>query len=400
MSDRRLVYVTARLPQGDGEAFVVTEALALERAGWEVTVVPVRGSGAVVHGDAKRLRSEAVPLVSARILWVAVAEAFANPRASLGAFALLRSSRSARILLKNLSVLPKALWLGRYARRAGVQHLHAHWASTSSTMAMGAARVAGISWSLTAHRWDIGENNLLRTKAGSARFVRVISEHGARELRQLVGDPQWAPWILHMGVALPAEVARPASREGPLRVVTAARLVEKKGHAFLIEALGILRSREVSVRLELVGGGPLERALREQVEQAGLSEDVRFLGTVSHDELLDRLAAGDWDVAALSSVVTASGELEGIPVSLIEAMAHGLPALGTSTGGIPELLGGGAGVLVPPADPQALAEALERFARDEELRRETGVAGRRRVEEQFDVDRIARQLSARFTESA
>src|SRR4051794_3484514 len=104
MNTARILYITARLPQGDGEPFVITEASALERQGWEVTLVPVRASGGVVHSDAKRLRAEARPLVSVSILGAAVAEALSRPRSGLGALSLLWSSRNARIFLKNLAV--------------------------------------------------------------------------------------------------------------------------------------------------------------------------------------------------------------------------------------------------------------------------------------------------------
>ena len=200
-------------------------------------------------------------------------------------------------------------------------------------MAMAASRLTRVPWSLTAHRWDIAENNLLRVKAREASFFRVISEHGARELEVVVGVPGWSPWVLHMGVELPV-TSVPAVRRTPLRVLVAARLVEKKGHTHLIEAASILRSRGCAIHVDLAGDGPLEADLRRQVSDSGLAGDVDFLGTVSHDGLLARVAAGDWDVAALPSVVTPSGELEGIPMSLVEAMAHGLPALATATGGI------------------------------------------------------------------
>jgi glycosyltransferase involved in cell wall biosynthesis len=182
-------------------------------------------------------------------------------------------------------------------------------------------------------------------------------------------------------------------------VLVAARLVEKKGHTHLIEAASILRSRGCAIHVDLAGGGPLEADLRRQVSDSGLAGDVDFLGTVSHDGLLARVAAGDWDVAALPSVVTPSGELEGIPVSLVEAMAHGLPTLATTTGGIPELLDEGAGLLVPPADPRALADALEQLARDPDLRARLGTAGRLRIEGQYDVDQVAERLGARFAET-
>jgi colanic acid/amylovoran biosynthesis glycosyltransferase len=394
-----VLYVTARLPSGDGEPFIVTEVLALERQGWKVTVVPMRGTGPVVHGDARRLQAWAAPLLSLRILASALTEAVRRPGRAARALGSLRSSRNRDVHLRNLAVLPKALWLARRARRVGATHIHAHWASTPSTMAMLAARVAGIPWSITAHRWDIAENNLLREKATSASFVRVISAHGAEELREAAGLDGFAPIVLHMGVDLPPPAAR-EGHTGPLRIVTPARLVEKKGHEHLLEAVRALRSRGVAVHADIAGEGPLGPALRERASELGLQEDVVFLGTLPHDELLRRMGTAEWDIVVLPSVITASGQLEGIPVALIEALACGLPAVGTQAGGTPELLGEGAGILVPPGDAEALAQALERLASEPELRATLARAGRARVEERFDVDRVASELATRFRDSA
>jgi colanic acid/amylovoran biosynthesis glycosyltransferase len=396
MSGPSLIYVTSRLPAGDGEPFITGEVHALEHAGWQVTVVPARGEGRVVHADAELLQAWALPLLSWETVTASLAELFSRPRRALGGLALLGGARSPSLFLKNLAVLPKALWLSRRARRSDAVHIHAHWASTPSTLAMLASRVSGIPWSFTAHRWDIAEDNLLRAKVESACFVRVISQHGAEELLGIVGLEGFAPTVLPMGVELP-----PRREVGPgggetLRVLTPARLVEKKGHEHLLEAVPLLRARGVAVRLDLAGEGPLGPVLRQRVKEGGLEDEVAFLGTVSHEELLRRLGAGEWDAVVLPSVVTKSGELEGIPVALIEAMAQGVPVVGTETGGIPELLGGGAGMLVPPEDPGALAAALAELASDPARRAALAAAGRARVEERFDVNRVAAALAARF----
>ena len=391
----RVVYVTVRLPFGDGEPFVATEIKALERRGWEVTVVPVRASGDIVHSEAADLRVRATGLLSPSVLAGGFAEAISHPRRAAGALGRLGGSRSLGVFLKNLSVVPKALWLARQARMLDAEHIHAHWAGTSATMALLAGRVSGIPWSLTAHRWDIAENNLLGQKAREARFVRAISEHGQEELAGLVASPGWSPWLLHMGVELP-RVAQRDEAAPPLRVLIAARLVEKKGHIHLIEALRLLAERGVDARVTLAGGGPLAEVLAARAAEAGVQDRLEFLGTVSHEELLAGLSSGRWDAAVLPSVVTASGQLEGIPVSLVEAMAAGLPVVGTETGGIPELLRDGAGILVPPGNPEALADALQELAGDASLRARLGAAGRRRVEEEFAVDAVAGELDARF----
>jgi glycosyltransferase involved in cell wall biosynthesis len=135
--------------------------------------------------------------------------------------------------------------------------------------------------------------------------------------------------------------------------------------------------------------------LRAELEERAHGLPVRFLGAVSHTDVLADLEASRWDAVVLPSAPTPEGDQEGVPVSLIEAMAAGVPVLSTECGAIPELVTEGSGLLVPPADPAALRDALERL-RDPELRRSLAVGGRRRVETDFDVDRIAAELAERF----
>jgi glycosyltransferase involved in cell wall biosynthesis len=398
----RVIYVTAQLPYGANEPFVIAEIAHLERAGCEVTVVPLRPKGPVVHGDAAALLAKAtvLPLLSGTILRAALSEAFRAPSATLRALASLFGSRTPRILLKNLVVFPKALWLSRYARRLGADHLHAHWAGTSGTLALLAGEISGSSWSLTTHRWDIAENNLLRLKARRACFVRAISARGAEQLRGLVDEPGWSPWLLHMGVDLPPPRPPNKATASSLCVVTPASFVEVKGHIHLIEAVSRLKERGVAVLAELAGDGPLEHGLRRLVGELGLENEVVFLGRVPHEELLREMSGGRWDAAVLPSVITGSGVQEGIPVSLVEAMARGLPAVGTESGGIPELLRDGAGIIVPPADSEALAEALATLAGDTALRATLAARGRKRVEDEFSGERVAAALLSRFRECA
>ena len=398
----RVVYVTSAFPHGANEPFLGPEIEELERRGCEVVVVPTRARGPVLHDDASARvsRMRGAPLFSRAIVDGALEEAWGSRARAARAVRLLGRSRTPPILAKNAAVVPKALWLARYARAAGAAHIHAHWASTSSTLAMLASEISGISWSLTAHRWDIVENNLLATKARSACFVRVISEHGAGELRALVGDTGWRPWVLHMGVRLPADRRRAEPPEPPLRVLVAARFVEKKGHVHLVDAVARLKERGIAVQVDLAGDGPLEPEIRRLVAERRLADDVRFLGTVPHARLVEELGGRRWHVSVVPSVVTPTGELEGIPVSLIEAMAVGVPTVGTETGGIPELLGGGAGLLVPPGDPKALADALGGLAGDPARWAELADRGRARVEEAFSVEAVGEALVARFEECA
>jgi len=207
-----------------------------------------------------------------------------------------------------------------------------------------------------------------------------------RQLQQRVGIDGWQPVLLRMGVELPA--ARATLRDGDeLRLVTPASLFPVKGHRYLIEALAGLER----VSLDVAGEGHLRAELESQAR--GLP--VAFLGAVSHPGLLTGLSEGRWDAVVLPSVPTPEGDQEGVPVSLIEAMAAGVPVVSTECGAIPELVSEGSGLLVPPADPAALRAALERL-RDPELRRRLATAGRARVETEFDVDRVAARLAELF----
>ena len=379
----KLVYVTSSLPYGPLEAFLLPEIAALERLGHEVWIVPMYPRGKKIHADAEpyAVRTLSEPLVSAGILTASLRELPKSP-ALLGRITRARPRTAA----KNVAVYPKALWLARRLREIGAHHVHAHWAATSATLTLVAAELARVPWSLTAHRWDIKEANLLDAKARSACFVRAISEAGARELRERVALPGWSPVVLRMGVELPPVAAQP--RDGhELRLLTPANLLPVKGHRYLFEALAGLEG----VTLDVAGEGPL----RGELEERGRDLPVSFLGALSHPELLSGLAAGRWDAVVLPSAPTDEGDREGVPVSLIEAMAAGVPVVTTSCGAIPELVTEGAGVLVPPADVAALRAGLERL-RDPSLRRQLAAAGRRRVEVEFDVNRIAAELAERF----
>jgi colanic acid/amylovoran biosynthesis glycosyltransferase len=395
----KVIYVTAQLPYGPNEPFIIPEIIELGRQGISVTVVPTRPLGSLVHDDAHPLLDNTVitPLFSVRVLGAAALELTQHPGAAVTALLNLAGSRSLRIFLKNLAVYPKGLWLGRYARRTAVEHIHAHWAGTSSTLAMVASGISGTPWSLTTHRWDIVENNLLSLKARRACFMRAVTERGANDLREIVRDTGWHPWLLRMGVSLPYPVDGGSSPpELPARVLMPANFLHVKGHVHLVDAVAALKRLTIPIRVELAGDGPLESAMKQRVADLGLHKDIVFLGRLSHAQLLSQLRSGRWHIVVLPSVVTASGEHEGLPVSLIEAMACGIPTVSTESGGIPELLGGGAGILVPPGDADALADALSQLAQNPVLRRELGARGRARVEEEFDIERIAAKLAERL----
>lgn len=390
----RLLYVTKALPYGATEAFILPEVEDHAAHGWEVWLAPL-SRGELKHAEGRALLERTLdqPLVS-----LAVALGFLRGvlRAPLRAAALLvRVLRvpTPALALRNLAVFPKAVWLAGEVRRHRFDHVHIHWAAAPATLGAVAAELAGVPFSLTAHRYDIAQNNLLPWKSARARFVRVIDEPGREEFAAHLPAGARPPEVLHMGVAVaPAPAPARPGVLSPLRLAVAARLVAKKGHADLFRALRVAADAGAQVELDVFGDGPLRPELEALAAELGVADRIFWRGVASHGDLLQALRSGRYDVGVLPSVTAADGDKEGVPVFLIECMGAGLPIVSTSNGGIPELAGGGCGVLIPERDPVALGQALARLARDAPERLRLAAAGRTRVLESFEIGACMRRL--------
>ncbi len=400
----RIIYVTSSLPYGPGETFVASEIKELQRRGHEILVVPMWPRGAVVNEGARGLLpiTLARPMISPEIVAGAAILALKRPAIAIRSAACLGRSRNTSIFAKNLLVLSKGIWLSQTAADWGADHIHAHWAATTATMAMVASSISRIPWSLTAHSWDFEENNLLDHKARSAAFVRAINRRAACRVRELAGVPGFQPALIHMGVTNPDNQGQMEahSNAGPCRVLCPARLVDVKGHSHLIDAMHLLAQKGIDVTLDLAGDGPLRGEIEAQVKRCGVENRTQFLGQLSYSDLLPRVSAREWDIVVLPSIITESGEQEGTPVSLMEAMSCGIPVISTHTGGIAELLENGAGTLVPQKDAAALAAAIQDLAESRERREQQGEAGRRRVEESFSITVVVDELERQFLAAA
>jgi glycosyltransferase involved in cell wall biosynthesis len=395
----KILYVTANLPYGPGEAFLIPEVKELLRLGHDVRVVPRSPKGGIVHQDAAQAQEHCIArsLFGWDVVRGALKEIVLRPRGALRALALLFRSRNGSTLAKNLTVYAKGLWLGGLARAWQADHIHVHWISTPATMALVASVVSRTPWSCTAHRTDIVLNNLLPEKLRSASFVRFISHSGWQTATALGAppDPQRAA-VIRVGVELPAETGVSPARETRGTILLPANLYPVKGHRYLIEALARLRQRGVECKLLAAGDGEMRSVLEAQVEGLGLADAVQFLGQRSHSEILGMFRDGRADMVVLPSVDLGNNLHEGIPVSLIEAMSYGIPVVGTRTGGIPELLEGGAGLIVPDKDPAALADAIQQYVSDPVYAAAVGCKGRQRVSESFNVATVVAQLVERM----
>lgn len=175
--------------------------------------------------------------------------------------------------------------------------------------------------------------------------------------------------------------AKEGFRDDQVLFVCVARFAPQKNHALLLNAFAQGPSFDPKAQLVLVGEGILREQLKEQARNLGLDGQIHFLGL--HTDIPDVLGA--MDVFVLSS------DWEGNPLSMMEAMASGLPIVSTAVGGVPDLIASGReGFLVPPRDAKGFSGAMTFLLRDQESRRSIGTAAARRAKENFDVSKMVR----------
>jgi glycosyltransferase involved in cell wall biosynthesis len=305
-----------------------------------------------------------------------------------------------------ISYIKEFLQAGHIAERVltkgDVRHLHAHFAHTSTTVAWFTSRLTGLPFSFTAHAKDIylkelNPGDLLGAKLRRARFVVTCTRANQHYLSALCGETPIHVIYHGLDTARFTPPAAPVERARPL-ILSVGRFVEKKGFTFLVEACRLLREQGYDFECRIVGDGDGYRErVRALIEEHGLGDRVRVCPAVTQEQLIGVLREAT--LFALPCQVVESGDRDGIPNVLVEAMATGLPVVSTDISGIPELIADGEnGLLVPERDAAALAAALARLLDDAALRARLGAAGRATVARDFDARRNVRALYALFAE--
>jgi colanic acid/amylovoran biosynthesis glycosyltransferase len=395
---RRIGYVVKRYPRYS-ETFIVAEIAAHEAAGLEVEIFSLRPPKdthfqeaiARVRAPVHYLHTEGVKAASH--LWAALQDAAA---ALPGFWSELEAARGEDALaVHHAAVLACAV------RRTAIEHLHAHFAVTTATVARLASRFAKVPYTFTAHAKDIFHASVrpeaLRRNLSEAAATITVSDYNRDYLVQTYGPAAARTHRVYNGIDL-QQFAYVSPERRPPRIAAVGRLVEKKGFADLVEACALLRDRGLACRCEIVGTGPLELALRALIQRCGVEDRVQLLGLRPRSEVVAHIR--DAAVFAAPCVIGSDGDRDGLPTVLLEAMALGTPCVSTDVTGIPELLQRDAsGLVVPQHDPAALAAALERLLTDPALRVRLATCARHRVEAEFDIRRTAGQLRAVFREA-
>jgi glycosyltransferase involved in cell wall biosynthesis len=399
-----VAYLINQYPQ-PSQSFIRREIAALEAAGLHIERFTVRAwNGTLIEPAdlAEKQRTRVIVDVGAGQLTIAAIRAlFTNPAGffkSLG-LAIRIGRKSERGVLMHLVYLAEACVLRRWLAQSNATHVHAHFGTNSTMVAMLCQELGGRAYSFTCHgpeEFDSPRQLALGEKVARSAFAIAISDFGKSQLYRWANAKDWHKIhvvrctvdasFLNGGAPLESI---PAPTDQPL-FVSVGRLSEQKGQAILIEAAGMLRDQGANFFLNILGDGELRPQLEAMIDRLKLADYVRLSGWADAATVRGEMLR--------SRALVMASFAEGLPVVIMEALALGRPVIATAVAGIPELVEDGVcGWLAPPGSATALAKAMRAAlnASDDQLR-EMGKRGADRVKLRHDPQTEAAKLAELF----
>jgi glycosyltransferase involved in cell wall biosynthesis len=384
----RIAYMTGQYPTAS-DTFIQREVAQLRASGMTVRTFAVRrpfdwnDNAADPALETERGQTTyLLPCGIARMAGAHLSMLLRHPRNYARAMRLAHASRGPGVsALRQACYFAEAALVAERMRRERLSHIHNHFANSSCTVAMLAARMLGATFSFTIHgsaiffephKWRID------VKAAHALFINCISRFCRAQTMLFAPRDAWGRMhIVHCGVDPTRYEPRTHHGEGN-QVLFVGRLVKVKGLPLLLQAIARLRRQRPDVALTLIGDGPDRAELEAEAARLNIADNVTFTGNLPHEQVRDAMAQAD--VVALSSFA------EGVPVVLMEAMASGVPVIAPRVGGVAELVDDGvSGLLFDPGDIDALAAHLNTLLNDAAMRERFGRAGRTKVEHAYDI---------------
>ena len=388
------------------ETFIVNEILEMERRGVEVVIFALKKPDeGRFHQQVSQVRAQVVYLDSRRLKtgWPLLREHWGalSPHSPQlwGLFEELLAQDEPR----SMDLFFAAVLASAIALDMGLDHIHAHFASTPSTIAYYASRITGMKYSFTAHAKGIFRTGInqdhLSEKIGAASFVSTVTSFNKDHISSMFPAMSSEKIkVVYNGIDLDLfSFSRYESRQ-PGLILSVGRLVPKKGFSDLIRACSILKLKGIDFKCVIIGDGDQRGQLEAMISESGLDDSVTLLGALTQAEVRDHLTRAS--VFALPCTVDPDGNQDALPTVLLEALAMGCPVVSTAISGVPEIVDTGVdGLLVAPGDRAALSESLETILAAPALAEEFALRGRQKVEDRFDVKKNVSLLEGHFRQS-
>ena len=396
----KIAYLTNQYPKVS-HSFIRREITSLEAQGFEVMRYSVRKSpdNLVDPLDMAEVPKTKIILAAGGLamLWAVTCVKLRHPigwfKACLEVFRI--GWRSERGLLVHLIYLMEAAVLYRWTKKDKVQHVHVHFGTNPTTVAMLCKMLGGPTFSFTAHGPEEFDKPImihLNRKIVEAEFVVAISSFGRSQLYRWCHHEEW-PKIKEVHCGVNAKFLETPLRpiQESKKMVCVGRLCEQKGQLLLVQAARRLRDERQGCELILAGDGEMRHEVEELIKRYRLEDCVTITGWQSTEEIVELIE--------MSRAMVLPSFGEGLPVVIMEALALGRPVISTYVAGIPELVNEKNGWLIPAGDVGELARAMrEALGADDLKLEEMGRQGRRIVAEKHDAMQEARRLANLFLE--
>ena len=390
------------------ETFISNEILLLEKLGFAMRLFPMRKPRETFcHGSVKKIRARVDYLPTElltdfpRLLVPSIFVAVKRPKTFLQT---LRFATDGLIKGKELATLKHLLQAGYLAGNhllpeSNIVHLHGHFAHSPTSVTLFASQLAGIPFSFTAHAKDIytSDKTKIARKIKQAEFVFTCTRHNKEYLEALVPNGTTPIHCIYHGIDLKLfnQPTPPTPVHTPYKLLTIARMTEKKGLPFLYNALSLLNKKGIDFQHTLIGDGDDKEKILNLISDLGLKKQCHCLGTRTHEEVLKQFKKSDLFV--LGCVIAQNGDRDGIPNVLVESLAMGVPALSTTVSAIPEILiNSQTGLTVPPSSHEALADGIIRLLSDNVLRQRLIDGGRKYVHDNFNNRQLIEKMATIF----
>lgn len=394
----RIAYFTNTYPRAT-DTFIRLEVLGLRQRGFDVKTYSVRKSGEDHDVDhevitEKQNTSFILPINLSEFVTVFLTFLMLKPRRLLSGlyitFKTLRPGLKGFIL--QMAYFIEALILAERLTKDHIEHIHNHLGDNSGTVTLIASKLSNTPYSISIHGPHIFFDGMywsLNEKTKHSKFISCIGYFCRSQMMLYTESQYWEKFqIIRCGVDLEKYTIRTGERSAG-SILFVGRLSDEKGVNVLLESLALLKSQNIEFRLTVLGDGPSRRDIERQINQLQLDGLVELLGYVDQTTIREFLS--ETDIFILPSFA------EGIPVSLMEAMAIGVPVISTHVGGISELIiDNYTGLLCYPSDSVGLANSIRKYLSDQGFKEKIVEQARAHIEKEFNVDEQIEKLAELF----